>query len=373
MNNFIINSSARSGASRAGLFSRDEYHRVSEFHRTRSQSKPTPLLALSGLARKLGLGTVLVKDESTRFGLNAFKVAGVEYAVHCIAEQGLLAGKFGLACATDGNHGRAVAHVARKYGLSAKIYVHSGASLARIRAIQDEGAEVVVVNGNYDDAVRWATRNADPAKWVLVSDTSWPGYEAIPRLIMAGYTWIIDEAAKQWIPAPPPDVVIVQVGVGGLLCAMVSWLIHRYGPKRPLVIACEPTAAACLLESVRAGHPVAVKGPLSTIMAGLSTGEVSFSAWPIISSSVDVFVAIEDERSASAMRMLANPVGQDVPVIAGESGASGLAALTSVLGDRQFAQVRDFCEFSPRSRVLILNTEGATDPESYFQIVGRQP
>jgi diaminopropionate ammonia-lyase len=164
--------------------------------------------------------------------------------------------------------------------LGAKVYVAAATSATRIEAIEKEGAEVIAVDGNYDDAVKQAAREAKLHGWQVISDTSWPEYEEIPRWIMLGYTRLMTEAETQWLPEPPPDAVIVQAGVGGLACAVVSWLCQRYGTKRPFVIVCEPASAACFLESSRAGKPVTLNGPFNTIMAGLRCGEVSPMAWP---------------------------------------------------------------------------------------------
>jgi diaminopropionate ammonia-lyase len=224
---------------------------------------------LPALASKIGVGCLLLKDESDRLGLDSLKALGVTYTVsRLLSERQIVEGSV-LVCATEGNHGRAVARVARDHGLDARIYVSADTSHARTEALAQEGAEVVIVEGNYDDAVRTAADDARSNGWTIISDTSWAGYEEIPRRIMAGYTRLLEEASSQWSPEPTPDLVLVQAGVGGLTCALVSWLCQRYGAHRPFTVVCEPTSAACLLKSARAGKRVSLRGPFETIMAGL--------------------------------------------------------------------------------------------------------
>lgn len=229
-----------------------------------------------------------------------------------------------------------------------------------MKAIESEGARVILVEGNYDDCVAFAAHDAIKNGWILVSDTAWPGYDIVPRYIMAGYTILISEAANQW-PAPP-DLVIVQAGVGGLACAVISSLVERFQSKRPLIASCEPENAACVLESVRAGKPVVVSGSLQTIMAGLSCGTVSSVAWPVLQSGLDACIAITDDECAEAVRTLAQPESGDPSILAGESGACGLAALNAILRQEEFRPVRDGLRLGPQTRVLLINTEGTSDP-----------
>lgn len=364
-----MNPAARDGACTKGLFGPEEYEKVLNFL-DRAKKDPTPLLSLSSLASRLGIGEVLLKDESCRWGLGAFKIMGVSYAIHRLLEDRLLTRESILCSATDGNHGQAVAHVARKMNLRAHIYVHSHTTQARADAIEREGAEVVVVDGNYDDAVRRAADDAQRHGWTVISDTSWPGYELVPRYIMAGYTILLDEAAQQWSPTATPEVVLIQAGVGGLLCAVASWLCNKFGSRRPYLISCEPIGAACVLESAKAGQLTTLQGSLDTVMAGLSCGTPSPVAWPTISTVVDAFVAIDDELTEEAMRLLAHPEPPDCAVVAGESGACGLASLIAVLRNEDLKPVRDSARLGPGSRILVVNTEGATDSQSYGRIVG---
>lgn len=369
VNQFVINPSARSDVS-LSLFKTEEYDSVNNFFCSRPNLQPTPLRYLPWLASQMKIRNILLKDESRRFGLNSFKILGVSCAVGRLLSEGRITKGSMLVCATEGNHGHAVARAARENGLNAKIYMSADTAAARIEAISEEGAEVVLVDGNYDDAVRLSAEDARSKGWIMISDTSWPGYEEIPRWIMAGYTRLLDEAESEWSPEPPPDIVVVQAGVGGLACAVVSWLCQRYGAQRPFTIACEPVTAACLLESARAGKPVSLRGPFDTIMAGLRCGNVSSLVWPTIADGVDAFVSIDDEQCTEAMRILARPVNGDPLVIAGASGACGLAALLAILQEESLRAVCAASGINVRSRILVINTEGATDPGLYLRVTG---
>jgi diaminopropionate ammonia-lyase len=365
---FVLNPAARNASPDAGLFASQEMAEVAEFYRAMLGYSPTPLRSLGGYARELGVRGLLVKDESSRMGLNAFKIAGVAYALHRLRSSGALKPDSVLACATDGNHGRAVAHVARELRLRAKIYIHSGASPARVQAIRDEGADVTIIDGNYDDSVRQVARDAQQHGWTIVSDTAWPGYEQVPRDIMAGYTILMTEAAAQW--GEPPEVVFVQAGVGELAGAVASWLLQNFGADRPFLVCCEPENAACVLESVRVGYPANLQGSLATIMAGLSCGVVSSIAWPILLRSLDACVAISDDECRAAVRKLTYPNADDPSITAGESGACGVASLAAIMSCDDLHPVREALRLNSNSRVVAINTEGATDPEAYRQITG---
>lgn len=365
---YHINSSARSDPAYRGLFESAELARVDEYFRSRPQLLATPLRHLPGLAAEIGVRDVLLKDESVRFSLDAFKVLGVSYAAGRLLESGSLSSNSIVACATEGNHGRAVARVATGNRIRAKIYVPSASAGARADAIRREGAEVMVVEGSYDNAVRRVRLDAERHGWTIISDTSWPGYESVPRLIMAGYTRLLDEAEAQW--DEPPDVVLVQAGVGGLACAVVSWLCRRYGARRPFTVVCEPSGAACLMESARIGRLASLDGPFETIMVGLRCGEASSAAWPAIAKAADAFVAVEDERCAEAVRLLARPRSGDHPVGAGASGACGLAALLAILQDEGLRPLREASGLGAHSRVLVINTEGVNDPALHAEIIG---
>ncbi len=360
----------RTTASRAGrgLFDADEYARQRAFFTTRDA--PTPLVALPALAASLGLGGLWIKDETTRFGLPAFKSLGVEFAVHALADRGELAGVTTLVCASAGNHGRAVARAAHQAGLAATIFLDAGVAPARVAAIASEQARVVRVAGTYDDAVREAAAHADATGGLVVSDTSWPGYEAIPRDIMLGYTRLMDEAAAAWAGHGPPDLMIVQAGVGGLLAAVASWSAWTFGPDRPRLIAVEPTEAACVQASARAGRPTTLDGPLTTVMAGLRCGEVSPLAFAALAPLVDGYVAVEDGWARQAMRRLARPGPGDPALAVGASGAAGLAALLAMRQDEALAGVAEAVVLTASTRVFLIATEGVTEPELWKETVG---
>jgi diaminopropionate ammonia-lyase len=270
-------------------------------------------------------------------------------------------------CASAGNHGRAVARAARDLGLAARVYLSSAASAAVKRNISSEGASLIVVDGSYDEAVRAMADDAHANGWTVVSDTSWPGYEEIPRWIMLGYTRIIDEVARALADAP--DVVFGQGGVGGLICGLAAGSLRRWPDRRPRLVVCEPIDAACLLASARVGQCTTLDTPLTTMMAGLRCAEPSPAAWPTIAGLADAFVAIDDGTAAAAVRMLAHPMNGDPAVEAGPSGACGFASLVAVMQDRALGPVREALGLGPGSSVVVINTEGATDPELYESLV----
>ncbi|MBL8571677.1 MAG: diaminopropionate ammonia-lyase [Phreatobacter sp.] len=322
--------------------------------------QPTPLIALEAMARAAGVGVVLYKHEGRRFSLKSFKALGGAYAVQRLVEQRGSADGLTVTCATDGNHGRAVAWGAKRLGVKAIIYVHETVSEGRAEAIAAFGAEVRRVPGNYDDAVRASAEAAAANGWTIVSDTSWPGYDLIPRDVMQGYAVLALEAESQ---GATPTHVFVQGGVGGLAAGMLSYYWEQQGAQRPVVVVVEPVQADCLFQSALAGRWTTVGGDLDTIMAGLACGEPSELAWKLLSPGADAFVTIPDERAADAMRDLA-PLG----IAAGESGVAGLAGFRAIAGD---ARVRAALRLGPDSRILCIGTEGATDPEIYREIVGR--
>jgi diaminopropionate ammonia-lyase len=350
------------------MFGEDELAAVREFFRRYRDYSATPLWRLSGLATELGVGELLVKDESDRFGLSSFKILGVSYAIDRLFNTGELRHDSIVACATDGNHGRALAHVATRNQLRSRIYIHKGTSSARIQAVKAEGAQVILVDGNYDDSVALAADDARKNGWIMVSDTAWPGYETVPRYIMAGYTMLVSEASEQW--REPPDVVIVQAGVGGLACAVVSGLLQISQGNLPFMVTGEPESAACVLESMRAGTPAVVRGSLRTVMAGLSCGTVSSIAWPVLAHGLDACVAITDAECAEAVCSLSQPVSGDPSITAGESGACGLATLQAILRRDDLRSLREVSGLNSRSRVLLINTEGATGSEAHERMTG---
>lgn len=362
----LMHTAAARVAGAAGLFTADEYARRRAFAAT--HVTPTPLVRLPGLAARLGLAALAVKDETSRFGLPAFKSLGVEFAVAMLRARGELDGVTTLVCASAGNHGRAVARAARTAGLASRIFLDADVAAARVDAIASEGAAVVRVPGTYDDAVRLAAAEAARPGQLVVSDTAYQGYERIPRDIMLGYTQVMDEAAEAWHAEGPPDVLLVQAGVGGLLAAVASWSAWTFGDARPRLVAVEPADAACVLASARAGAPTAVAGPLTTIMAGLRCGEVSPLAFDAARDLVDGYVAIDDTWCRAAMRRLAHPDGGDQVMAVGTSGAAGVGALLA-LADASPAD-RARLGVLPGASVMAIATEGVTEPELWRDVTG---
>jgi diaminopropionate ammonia-lyase len=352
------------------------------FHRRLPGYEETPLVDAPKIANTLGVGKVFIKDESGRLGLPAFKILGASWAVYRALEE-RLGEDFGdweeiwelrerlepmrplsLAAATDGNHGRAVARVARLLGLGAKIFVPDNMALARRKSIAEDGAEVVVVDGTYDEAVE---RSADAAgeRVLLVSDMSWPGYERIPLWVIEGYStmlWEIDDALERR-NEEGPDLVVVQVGVGAFAAA-VARHYRSPGVSPTKLMSVEPAGAECLFESVEAGTIVSVPGPHDSIMSGLNCGRPSLVAWPIVSRGIDLLVAIDDEPAREAMRLTA-----ESGVVSGETGSAGLGGLLELLRAGEEEKMRRALGMGEETRVLIFNCEGATDPDAYRRIM----
>ncbi len=348
----------------------------------------TPLHALPALARHLGLGALAYKDEGARFGLKSFKALGGAYAVYRLLAQEIRKhnggqpvgtaevfsgrwqqhlAKITVTCATDGNHGRSVAWGAQLFGCRCVIYIHASVSEGRRAAIAHYGAEVVRVSGNYDDSVRHADAQAQANGWTVVSDTTYPGYRRIPIDVMHGYGVMARELIVQ-MGAAPPTHVFVQAGVGAFAASVAAAFWIAWGARRPRLVVVEPIAADCHLRSAIAGKPVVVAGALDTIMAGLACGEVSPAAWEIVSTAAAAFVALDDRYALDAVRRLADPLAGDPAIVSGETGAAGLAAL---LAAQEHAGLRRLLDLDHSSRVLLLGSEGDTDPDIYRTITGR--
>ena len=350
--------------------------------------RPTPFLRLDGLADAAGVGAIRYKDEAPRFGLGSFKALGGAYAVACVligvirertglmdvSTDDLLSGRFAgitgevtVTCATDGNHGRSVAWGAQQFGCNCVIYIHATVSEGREQAIARYGAKVVRTSGNYDASVRQASEDAHRNGWIVVSDTSYPGYMDIPRHVMEGYVLMAEEAIAQ-AGDEVPTHVLIPGGVGGFAAAVIAAYWRRFGAGRPRMIVVEPDHAACIHASAAAGRPTAVEGDLDTIMAGLACGEVSLLAWEILDEGMDDVLVVPDGAAADCMRLLARGVAGDSPLVAGESAVAGLAGL---LVARDHPGIWQALALGPDSRVLLFGSEGATDPEVYREIVGR--
>lgn len=345
------------------------------FHRRLPGYEPTPLHDVPSLASRFGVGRVFVKDESSRLGLPAFKMLGASWACYRALSERLgkepaswqtideLRSAFSvlapltLATATDGNHGRAVARMARQLGFSSRIFVPANTVRPRIDAIAGEGAEVVVSSGGYDDAVAESAATADD-RTIVISDTSWPGYDRVPRWVIEGYSTILEEVDEQLQASgvESPDAVMVPIGVGALAGA-VSQHYRAAGRQGTKLIGVEPIGAACVTESALAGKVITLAGTQESIMAGLNCGTPSLIAWPTVSASFDQFVTVSDQAVVEAMRML-----HGVDIESGESGAAALAALAALS-----ARPKSACRAS--DTVVLLSTEGITDPEFFRRVV----
>ncbi len=347
---------------------------------------PTPLLLLPDAAEAARVASVHWKDEGGRFGLGSFKALGGAYAVLRVlaaelarrdvaaaaTSADLADGKhrdetrgITVTCATDGNHGRSVAWGAQRFGCRCVVFVHPGVSKGRRDAIAAHGAEVRETPGTYDDAVRTARREAEKNGWFVVSDTSYAGYTEPPRDVMQGYRLLAEEAAEA-LPDRPTHV-FVPGGVGGLAAAVSAQMRSRYGKDAPRLVVAEPDRAACLMASAEAGQITAVDGPLDTVMACLACGEPSLLAWQELERAAFGFVSVPDEAAVASMRALHK---RQPRIVAGESAVAGLAAL--LLAGRD-AFGRTALQLSEDSRVLVIGTEGATDPALHAELVGAAP
>lgn len=342
----------------------------------------TPLHALPDQASRLGVAQIHVKDESVRSPLGSFKALGAPVALLRLilrrwpemdidptqlirGTYASLVKDFTVISATDGNHGRALAAAAKTIGCACVIVLHANVSLEREEAIAAYGAKIVRIAGNYDASVEEAARLAAEHGWEVVSDTSYDGYEDIPRDVMQGYGAIAAEAVRQ---APAPFThVILQGGVGGLAAGIISYLWERYGEDRPTFIVVEPQQADCLYQSARLGYPAVATGSVDSVMAGLACGETSPLAWKFLAESVDYFMTLSDDDAIAAMIRLAKGGERDVPMVSGESGAAGFAGLEVLCANRDlFADVG----LGAEARILLLSTEGATAPRVYRDLVG---
>jgi len=382
-----VDRSAAYGAERARIVGGEALERARREITSWPGYRATPLHELRGLARALGIGALHFKDEGTRFGLGSFKALGGAYAVgrllttkvaektgRPVKTSEIAAGAYRdlvreitVTCATDGNHGRSVAWGAQMFGCRCVIYIHETVSEGRKAAIEAFGARVVRTPGNYDDAVRQADADARSEGRYLISDTSYDGYMDVPRDVMQGYAIMAEEALQQ-LDGAIPTHVFLQGGVGGMAASVCAWFWERFEGRRPITVVVEPDKADCLLRTARAGRPVAVRGELDTVMAGLACGEVSLLAWELLREGADAFVAVPDEAAIACMRLLADAPYGDPPVVAGESAVAGLAGLVGAIST---PAAREALRLDAASRVLLFGTEGDTDPQLYREIVGR--
>ena len=375
------------------LMSEENVTKANEFHKSFPQYSVTPLQKLSALASYLGVKGIYCKDESYRFGLNAFKVLGGSYAMgryiakelgrdisqlpYNVLSSDKLREDFGQATfftATDGNHGRGVAWAAKRLGQKAVVRMPKGTTKTRFDNIAKEGAEVTIEEVNYDDCVRMAAAEAAKTEHgIIVQDTAWAGYEEIPSWIMQGYGTLVLEADKQLKEngIDRPTHVFVQAGVGSLAGAVVGYFAHKYKENPPVMVVCEASAADCLYRSaVQAdGNLVNVTGDLQTIMAGLACGEGNTIGWDILKNHVTVFASCPDWMSAKATRIYANPLENDPHIISGESGSVPLGLAYTALHDEDAKDLKEALKLDENSNILVISTEGDTDPVRYREIV----
>lgn len=381
----IINN-AHVKPARSSHFNRQAAQEARAFHRTLPGYQPTPLLSLPAFAEALGVAQILVKDESHRFGLNAFKILGGAWAIarllckdYRIESKDFSFASFRQAgvkpvtftTTTDGNHGRGVAWAARELGQHAVIYMPKGSSPARIKHITDLGAECIVTDMNYDDTVRLTMRTASEKGWKVVQDTAWEGYTEVPTWIMQGYATLADEAAEQMqaMGTACPTHVFLQAGVGAMAAGVLGYLTDVYGTDKLHAIVVEPDKADCLFRSAKQGQIVPVGGEMNTIMAGLACGEPNPLGWPLLRNCTRQFISCEDRVAALGMRVLGNPLGGDPRIISGESGAVSMGVLAAILHHPSRRQLMDRLRLSSTSRILLLSTEGDTDPQHYREVV----
>lgn len=365
-----------------------EAEKAHKFHESFPMYKETPLCRLKNLASCLGVSEIYVKDESFRFGLNAFKVLGGSYAIgNYIAEKlnksienltydEIISeetknkiGKLTFISATDGNHGRGVAWTAARLNQKSVIYMPKGSAEERLSNIKKEGADASITDLNYDDAVRLADKNAEKNGWVLVQDTSWKGYEKIPLNIMKGYTTMALEIYNQ-LKGKKPTHIFLQAGVGSFASALTGFFADVYKDEKPVIIIVEPNEAACIYKTLNAAdgkiHPV--KGDMNTIMAGLACGEPVTVGIEVLRNYADYCISCDNFTAADGMRVLSSPLRGDERIISGESGAAGFGAFYQLMTDKSLKNLKEQLKIDENSSVLLISTEGDTDKENYKNI-----
>lgn len=366
-----------------GHFSVEQAEEVRRFHKSIECYEPTPLRHLEALGGELGLSALYVKDESYRFGLNAFKGLGGSYALGRVISRktgkrleevsDIAPGTFTFVTATDGNHGRGVAWAAKNLSQKAVVYMPKGSARERLENIRALGAEAKITELNYDDTVRFAMEQAEKNDWTLVQDTAWEGYEDTPADIMQGYMTMALEAAEQ-LGEELPTHIFIQAGVGAMAGAVTGFFYNYFKEKRkkmPVIVIVEPNKADCLFRTAKAGDGELHKaeGDMDSIMAGLCCGEVCTIGWEILKHHAEYFFACPDYVAADGMRVLGNPVGADARIVSGESGASTLGLVYHLMTDEAAAGYREEIGLGADSRVLCFSTEGATDKVNYRHIV----
>lgn len=392
---YVLNDKAREGVSQKAnidFISDKAISKVRSFHKGFPEYEVTPLHKLNNLAKCLGVRDIFLKDESYRFGLNAFKVLGGAYAIGKYLAKRLeidisevsfeklrsseikaKLGEITFVTATDGNHGRGVAWAANQLGQKSVIYMPKGSSQIRLENIRKEGAEATIIDGNYDDAVRLSDEMAKKHGWIVIQDTAWEGYEDIPTWIMQGYGTLIHEAIEQLegIGINKITHVFLQAGVGSFAAAVQGYLASKFGEERPITVIVEPDDAACIYKSAKIndGKPHIVTGDMPTIMAGLACGEPNSIGWQILRDYSDGYLSCPDYVSARGMRILASPIKGDNQIVSGESGAVGAGVISLLMVRDCYKELRGKLALNENSRVLLISTEGDTDPDKYKNIV----
>lgn len=384
----IMNTKAKEKREEISSFDVSEAAKARNFHSSFPVYRETPLVSLQNLAEKLQVKSIYLKDESKRFGLNAFKVLGASYAIANeigrrigkeiteLSAESILSkdtkekiGDITFVTATDGNHGRGVAWTANKLGQKAVVYMPKGSALERLENIRTEGAEAEITDMNYDDAVRLAQKMAEEKGWIVVQDTAWEGYEDIPRWIMQGYTTMGHEIMEQ-IPEKPTHIFL-QAGVGSMAGAMTGFFSNLYQEDKPIIVIVEPAKADCLFQTAQAddGNLHNVTGEMDTIMAGLACGEPCTIGWEVLKGYADAFIRCPEYVAADGMRILAAPMKGDAAVTAGESGAAAFGCMANILMDESLAEWKKLLKLDENARILCISTEGDTDQKNYRDVV----
>ncbi len=386
--NFNIERNRHFNGELSTQFSVYEGEKARSFHQRLPGYQPTPLHSLTNLAKEFSLGQILVKDESQRFGLNAFKMLGGVYAIaRLLCEEfeldidafdfdnvhHIIKKKLTFATATDGNHGRGIAWAAQKLGQNAVVYMPKGSATERVNNIRALGAKCIVTDMNYDDTVRLVVELSATNGWKVVQDTAWQGYQKIPTWIMQGYSTMAAEAIEQITQQNmrQPTHVILQAGVGAMAGGVLGFLAEKLGSENLKTIIIEPNQADCIYRSGinKKGEMVNVEGELSTIMAGLACGEPNPLSWKILRDCATHFVSCEDKLAALGMRVLANPIKDDARIVSGESGAIGLGLLAALYYSEDRQALMEKLELDSDSVVLLISTEGDTDAVHYRDVV----
>ncbi|WP_300359056.1 diaminopropionate ammonia-lyase [Fusobacterium sp.] len=372
------------------FFTKENALQGMHFIKTLEEYKETPLVNLKNLANKFSVKRIYVKDESKRMGLNAFKGIGVLYGVvkvickkfqldfKSITFQDLLEEplkekiqSLTFIAATDGNHGKGLAWVSKKLGCSCHIYMPKNTTNARVKAIENFGATVIVTKENYDGTLRIAIDEAKKNNWEHIQDQTWQGYTTIPNLISEGYSIIAEEVCQQMAEdgIERPTHILLQAGAGTFALGIMGYYGNIYKNNKPNMFILEPENANCYFASKVNQKYTTVDGDLETVMAGLSVGEPNTVAWEVLSTIVNGYVSCKDNVTATGMRVLGNPILDDERIVSGESGALGMGVLSMICRDKNLLEIKEKMNIDENSIILLISTEGNTDPEVYEKII----